>query len=123
MIAGDFFPAGAGISNNPYATARDPEVFPDPLKFDPDRWDNATEAMRLMSRPFSIGPRNCIGRHLALIGLHLTVTRMIQLYDIRTDASMVEARMKQRDQGVLTPWDETLLIWAKRVHPETWSLS
>lgn len=112
-IGGEYFKPGVGISNNPYATARDPQVFPDPYTFNPGRWDDATVDMRLMSRPFSIGPRNCIGRHLALIGLYLTVTRMFQLFDVTTDPSMTESRMRQRDQGVFSPWDETLLVWAK----------
>ncbi|KAK5045999.1 hypothetical protein LTR84_008786 [Exophiala bonariae] len=38
MIGGEYFPAGVGISNNPYATARDPEVFPDPEAYEPDRF-------------------------------------------------------------------------------------
>jgi cytochrome P450 len=114
MIGGDYFPAGVGISNNPYATARDPEVFPDPETYEPDRWTNATAEMRLMSRPFSIGPRNCIGRHLALIGLYVTVSRVLQLFDISTDSSMTEEKMRLKDQGVYSPWDETLLVWVKR---------
>ena len=110
MIGGEYFKPGVGISNNSFATARDPTVFPDPYTFDPDRWDNATAEMRLMSRPFSIGPRNCVGRNLALIGIYLSVTRILQLFDIVTDPSMTEPRMKQRDEGILTPWDQTLLI-------------
>lgn len=113
-IAGDYFPAGVGISNNPYATARDPDVFPSPEEYNPDRWNNASAEMRLMSRPFSIGPRNCIGRHLALMGLYVTVSRVFQLFDVTTDPSMTEFRMRQKDQGVFSPWDETLLVWVKR---------
>lgn len=110
MIGGEYFKPGVGISSSSYATARDPRVFPEPLVFDPDRWEHATAEMRIMSRPFSIGPRNCIGRQLALIGVYLTVTRMLQLFDIATDPSMTKDRMKQRDEGILTPWDQTLLV-------------
>lgn len=109
-IGGVYFKPGVGISNSSYATARDPQVFPEPFVFDPDRWENATSEMRIMSRPFSIGPRNCIGRQLALIGIYLTVTRMLQLFDIVTDPSMTEERMKQKDEGILTPVDESLLV-------------
>lgn len=113
MIDGKYFPAGVGISNNPYATARDPEIFPHPNAYEPDRWNGASAEMRLMSRPFSIGPRNCIGRHLALLGLYLTVARVFQLFDIETDPSMTEDRMRLKDRGVFSPWDESLLVWAK----------
>jgi cytochrome P450 len=113
MIGGQYFPPGVGISNNPYATARDPEIFPSPEQFNPDRWNKPSAEMRLMSRPFSIGPRNCIGRHLALIGLYVTVSRLFQLFDIITDPSMTDFRMRQKDQGVFSPWDERLLVWVK----------
>jgi cytochrome P450 len=112
-IGGRYFRAGAGISNNSYATARDPDIFPKPLTFNPDRWDKATPEMRIMSRPFSIGPRNCIGRHLALVGIYLTLARAIQLFDITADPSMTDKMMKQRDSGILTPWDEKLLLRIK----------
>ena len=113
MIDGEYFPAGVGISNNPYATARDPAFFVNPGTYDPDRWNEATAEMRLMSRPFSIGPRNCIGRHLALMGLYLTVARVFQLFDVTNDPSMTEHRMRLKDRGVFSPWDESLLVWVK----------
>ena len=112
IIGGQYIPTGVGISNNPYATARDPVTFPNPDQFDPSRWDFATSEMRIMSRPFSLGPRNCIGRHVAEIGLYLTVTRLFQLFDVTTDSSMTEDKMKLRDQGAYTPWDESLLVTA-----------
>ena len=110
IIGGDHIPAGVIVGNNPYATARDPKVYPKPHQFDPSRWDNSTPDMRAMNRPFSTGPRNCIGRHLATITIVLTLTRLYQLYDIVPDPSMTEEKMKLRDRGTFTPWDETLLV-------------
>ena len=68
--------------------------------------------MKSMSRPFSLGPRNCVGKHLAEIALTLTITRLYQLYDIRIDASMTADKMKQKDKGVLEPGMTTFLIAA-----------
>ncbi|KAK5050461.1 hypothetical protein LTR84_003742 [Exophiala bonariae] len=103
VIGSKWVPEGTKVETSSYATARDPSVFPDPLRFKPSRWENATEEMRQMSRPFSYGPRNCVGRHLAEIGLVLTVTRLYQRYDVIPDLSIPAEDMRQLDFGVLEP--------------------
>jgi cytochrome P450 len=43
----------------------DPNVFPDPTAFKPERWLDAPENVAIMRQsfiPFLIGPRACIGR-------------------------------------------------------------
>lgn len=69
-----------------------------------------------MSRPFSYGPRNCIGRHLAQIGLTLTLARLYQLYDMENDCCMTEEMMRPKDRGVTSPWAATVLVKPTLVH-------
>lgn len=66
-----------------------------------------------MSKPFGTGPRNCIGKHLADIGMYLTLTRLFQLYDIEVDPTMTPRMMKQKDRGAAGPWDAKFLILIK----------
>ncbi|KAK4943609.1 hypothetical protein LTR10_016904 [Elasticomyces elasticus] len=115
-IGDHFIPAGVQVATPAYVTCRDPKVFPNPTEYIPERWLNATSDMKNMSRPFSYGPRNCIGKHLADIGLHLTLTRLYQLYDIEIDPSMTDAMMVQKDRGVSAPWDEKLIVRPTFVH-------
>lgn len=103
MLSGQWVPEGVTVETCAYAASRDPNVFPDPLRFDPSRWENPTAEMKLMSRPFSYGPRNCVGRHLAEITLTLTVARLYQVYDVVPDKTMTLENMKQEDKGVLEP--------------------
>lgn len=52
-----------------YAMQRRAEVWPDPLRFDPERFTPEAEEARHKQAwvPFSAGPRTCIGNHFALM--------------------------------------------------------
>lgn len=74
-------PARTEIYVSPYVIQRRPDVWPDPNRFDPDRFANF--AARLTLIPFSIGPRNCIGEHFArwemLVHVH-TIAKRLRLH-------------------------------------------
>lgn len=53
-------PPGAKVVLSPLVTHRDPEVFPDPLRFDPARW-SASPPGPYAYMPFGAGPRLCVG--------------------------------------------------------------
>jgi cytochrome P450 len=60
-------PAGHMIVLSPYFTQRDPTVWPDPLRFDPERWAEGAERPPEISYfPFSAGPYECHARGLAM---------------------------------------------------------
>ena len=46
-----------------------PEVFPEPEKFKPERWNNSTTAMERSLVPFSKGRRMCPGKELVTLSL------------------------------------------------------
>ncbi len=60
-ITGVHIPAGTVVGMQAYTNHRDPNVYPDPLTFEPERWFDATPEMKLNFLPFSAGPRSCIG--------------------------------------------------------------
>jgi cytochrome P450 len=79
-IAGTRIPAGTPIIFSPYAMHRRPDVFPDPERFDPDRF--TPEAESAMPRhaylPFGGGRRICIGNHYGLMNGQAVVAGLAQ---------------------------------------------
>ena len=71
-IGGRRLPAGAVVFVSPFVTQRDPRWWPDPDRFDPERWTPAAvaERPRYAAFPFGAGPRSCIGGGMArMIGV------------------------------------------------------
>lgn len=63
-VDGYTIPAGTVVSISPYALHRNPDVFKDPLKFNPERWLGTSQDAAEMKKwfwAFSSGGRMCIG--------------------------------------------------------------
>ena len=66
-----------------YLMHRDPEAFPDPDKFDPERWLNP-DGLRLREKrlvAFSRGNRQCLGQPLAICELYVTLGQVFRRFD------------------------------------------
>jgi pentalenene oxygenase len=66
-LGGDVVPAGHLMAMSPWFTHRDPRLWPEPQRFDPDRWaGDAPRPPELSYFPFSAGPYECHGAGLAM---------------------------------------------------------
>lgn len=70
-FGGTVVPAGADILFSPYAVNRDPRFYPDPERFDPDRWlpERVRDRPRGAMISFGMGRRQCIGEPFALTAM------------------------------------------------------
>lgn len=87
-IAGWPVAAGTTLFVFPWVLHRDPRFFPEPLRYDPDRWTDDFERSlpRLAYLPFGSGPRMCIGREFARMELVLIVAAIAQRFRLEWGA-------------------------------------
>ncbi|WP_328917482.1 MULTISPECIES: cytochrome P450 [unclassified Streptomyces] len=72
VLGGLHFPAGTELLCSPATLHRDPEIYPRPLEFDPDRWQTVDHRGPTFLA-FSAGPYKCLGDHFALAELVIAV--------------------------------------------------
>lgn len=79
-IEGYFFPKGRESAINIYGIHRDPRFYPNPERFDPDRFspENEQKLPKGAHMPFGAGPHFCIGSHFAMLAAPLVLATLIQ---------------------------------------------
>ena len=85
IIDGRFVAEGTDVHVPQWAANHSPDNFRDPDRFVPERWlgDNKYAGdQRDVFQPFSVGPRNCIGRSLAYMETRLILAKLIWNFDL-----------------------------------------
>lgn len=77
-------PVGLTLGFSPYAIHRNERFFPNPERFDLQRWtpENESGHPRYSYLPFGAGPHQCIGMHLAMIQLQTMLITFIRQWGI-----------------------------------------
>jgi len=85
VIRGYRIPAGAFVMMLPYVLHRHPDLWDYPDKFDPERFSPERIAghPRYVYFPFGGGPRQCIGKGMALVESHLILSTVMQRCRLR----------------------------------------
>jgi cytochrome P450 len=83
-IRGYHIPKGANVFILQWLVHRDPRFYPDPLRFDPERWRSDPIRSGALPRfayfPFGGGPRVCIGAGFAMMEATLLLATIAQRY-------------------------------------------
>jgi cytochrome P450 len=115
VIAGHTLPAGATVSVQAYSLHRDPEVFPDPERFLPERWLSETPQMNRLYVPFGAdGPRKCIGIHLAYVELRVILAGLFHRFDLQlVEENDTDTSMEMHELWLAAPQGQRLSVLAK----------
>ncbi|BBY44387.1 cytochrome P450 [Mycolicibacterium celeriflavum] len=78
--------AGTLVAVGLYGLHHDPTLWPDPMKFDPDRFsaENVKNRGRWQFLPFLGGGRPCIGEHFARLETTLALATIVRAMEIRS---------------------------------------
>ncbi|PSN71052.1 cytochrome P450 [Corynespora cassiicola Philippines] len=79
-IDGYWMPGGTEVQTQGYSMHRNTQVYPNPEKFDPSRWESPTKDMNDAWMPFGGGARICIGLHLAQKELRIATARFFRAF-------------------------------------------
>lgn len=92
-LSGCRIPKGTEVIYSPYITHHSPDIFPEPQRFNPDRWLNISPSA-YEYLPFGGGARMCIGVTFALMEAKVILAQVLQKYhltlpqDSRVDRSV-----------------------------------
>lgn len=94
-VDGHRIASGSQLVVGVFALHRDPQLWDDPLTFDPDRFEpaNARSRDRWQYLPFGGGPRSCIGEHFAMTAAALELAAVLRNVEItsQTDSFPIKA--------------------------------
>lgn len=112
-------PKNTQVLVNAWAIGRDPDVWEDPLSFNPDRFiidtkiDYKGQHYELI--PFGAGRRMCAGVPLAHRVLHLVLGSLLHNFDWELDGSVTPETMDMKDNlGITVRKLEPLLVVPKK---------
>jgi cytochrome P450 len=94
VIDGHFIPEKCEVGVGIYSIHHSSLYYPNPFTYEPERWYRPEaskllreESPKLPYMPFSVGPRSCIGKPLAIAQIMIVFARLFWEFDFRREDS------------------------------------
>ncbi|KAJ5114818.1 benzoate 4-monooxygenase cytochrome P450 [Penicillium alfredii] len=111
-ILGKPIAGGITVSVPTFLAHRDPTLFPEPERYSPERWLDASDTskeMRAAFIPFSSGGRACIGRNITIMEQQILVATLVHRYDFALPSDRWEL-----------DWEEAFNLWPCQMPIKIW---
>jgi pentalenene oxygenase len=84
-------PANSLLIMSQYASHRHPDLWPDPLTFEPDRFalPHEDRQHKYSYYSFGDGPRHCIGQRIAILEIMISVSTLLQRFRLELEPDQV----------------------------------
>ncbi|ORZ02515.1 cytochrome P450 [Syncephalastrum racemosum] len=103
VLGGRFFvPKGTLVTMNLQHAQTNPEYWPEPLRFMPERWLEKKAVDEEAFYPFSLGSRNCLAKFFALQEMRLLIATVLKFFDIESIPQEMENAKDRRQFVTLT---------------------
>ncbi|XP_056368033.1 thromboxane-A synthase isoform X1 [Oenanthe melanoleuca] len=115
VVLGQHIPAGAVIETAVGHLHHDPEFWPEPEKFIPERFTEEAKKERhpFAYLPFGAGPRGCIGMKMGLLETKMTLLRILQKFQFKT-CPETEIPLQLKSKATLAPKNGVYVILESR---------
>ena len=112
-ILGKWIPGDTSVSMTIYGAHHDPNIYPEPETFNPQRWMDPTERKRMEPYfiPFSAGARGCIGRNISYLEQMMALASLVHRYDFALPSLTWEAERWEAFNIICGP--TPLKIWKR----------
>ena len=109
------FPKGWTLMPCVYLIHNDPDVYPEPERFRPERFLESDGPSSRVWLPFGAGPRHCIGSSLALMAVKVTLRTVLERAEIEPDRA--ESEEIVRRNFTLGPSRGARIVVKRRLEP------
>lgn len=113
-VNGVTFVPGVQVMIPIYLIHHDPEIWPDPENFLPERFIDNPDHHPMAWLPFGGGPRNCIGLRFAELEYKICLVKMLKRFNIEKGPEFQDPIPTKSTNALLRPSDKVSVLLTKR---------
>lgn len=107
---------GTPVNIPVYGIHHDPDIYPQPEKYDPDRFspDEVAKRHQFAFLPFGEGPRICIGMRFAVVEIKIALAKILANFEFKLDRTKTQVPLRIKPSSlILTAADEIVIDFSR----------